>query len=207
MVRTLLVGTDTGPVRALAAAIDADLALLPAAPSDEALEDWRAELGAGPPRPRVVVAPWRDVVAPGSVDDLDPASWEARAEGPLAAWVAALGVAVARCADGGTVVAVVERPTPLDCAGWAPESAVADAVEALVRSLGRSEGPRGVRVNAVTTPARFVTGEVVAPPPPLASFPGTVEVEVAGAVRLLLDDAAGGLTCAVVHADQGRSWR
>jgi enoyl-[acyl-carrier-protein] reductase (NADH) len=114
---------------------------------------------------------------------------------------------VSRCADGGAIVAVIERPSPLDCIGWAPESGVADAVEALTRSLGRSEGPRGVRVNAVTTPARLTGADVVAPPPPLATFPGTVEREVVGAVRLLLSDDAAGLTGTVTHADSGRSWR
>lgn len=203
----VLLGADIPAVRSLAEALGAELAALPEDRSDEALEAWRTAVAAGPAVARLVVAPWPDAQVGAAVDDLDPASWEARAERPLAAWVAALGAAVTRCADGGTLVAVVERPSPLDCAGWAPESAVADAVEALVRSLGRSEGPRAVRVNAVTTPHRFVTGEVVQPAPPLATFPGTVEHDVAGAVRLLLSPDAVGITGTVVHADQGRSWR
>lgn len=203
----VLLGADIPAVRSLGDALGAELAALPEDGSDEALEAWRSAVAAGPAVSRLVVVPWPETQVAAGVDDLDPTSWESRAERPLAAWVAALGAAVARCAGGGTVVAVVERPSPLDCAGWAPESAVADAVEALVRSLGRSEGPRAVRVNAVTTPHRFVTGDVVQPPPPLTTFPGTVEREVAGAVRLLLADDADGLTGTVVHADQGRSWR
>ena len=204
---TLLLGTPVDGVRALAEGLGADLVELPLGDDDATLEAWRNEVGSGPPVDRIVVAAWVDAPAPGVVDDLDPASWEARTEAPLAAWVIGLGAAVRRCPDGGTIVAVVERPAPLDCHGWAPESAVSDAVEALTRSLGRSEGPRGVRVNAVTTPSRLTTGEVVMPPPPLASFPGTVEHDVVGAVRLLLDEGASGLTGTVLHADAGRSWR
>lgn len=205
--RPLVLGTPVDAVRVLAAGLGGDLTDMPAVADADDLEAWRAAVSAGPSTDRVVVAPWVDEPSRGPVDGLDPASWAARAEQPLAAWVAALGAAVNRCADGGTIVAVVERPSPLDCAGWAPESGVADAVEALVRSLGRSEGPRGVRVNAVTTPARLTGPDVVAPPPPLATFPGTVEHDVVGAVQMLLTDAAGGLTGTVVHADAGRSWR
>ena len=204
---TLLLGTAVDDVRVLAAGLDAELVELPIGADDATLEAWRLDVGAGPAVDRLVVAVWVDDPAAGAVDDLDAASWEARAEAPIAAWVIGLGAAVSRCADGGTVIAVVERPAPLDCRGWAPESAVSDAVEALTRSLGRSEGPRRVRVNAVTTPARLTTGEVVQPPPPLATFPGTVEGDVVDAVRLLLDDGAGGLTGTVIHADAGRSWR
>ena len=125
----------------------------------------------------------------------------------LARWFAALGVAVRRCADGGAVVAVIERPPPLDAAGRGAASAVADAAEALVRSLARSDGPRRVRVNAVTTPTRLVAPPVIDPPPALPSFPGSVDVEVAGAVRLLLCPDGAGITGTVVHADCGRSWR
>ena len=59
---------------------------------------------------------------------------------------------------------VAEQPAPLDCAGRAAETGLADAVETLARSLARSEGPRGVRVNTVTTPARLTRPPVVLPP-------------------------------------------
>jgi hypothetical protein len=48
---------------------------------------------------------------------------------------------------------------------------------------------------------------VVDPAPPLAAFPGSVLLEAVGAVRLLLEPDALGLTGTVVHADCGRSWR
>lgn len=204
---TLLLGTAVPAVRTLAGALGAELVTVPLGADDATLESWRATAAGGPPEPQIVVAVLLDEPAAGTVDDLDTTSWEARGEGPITAWMMAMGAAAARCADGGTIVAVVDRPAPLDCIGWAPESAVADAVEALTRSLGRSEGHRGVRVNAVTTPARVTTGEVVQPPPPLRRFPGSLEEDVVGALRLLLSDDAAGLTGHVVHADAGRSWR
>ncbi len=193
----------------------------------EALDQWRTSTRAAasasvsesepdaPSGPRqIVVAAWVPVRPVVPVIELDLDAWVASVEAPIALWAAALGVATREVADGGAVVAVVDRPSPLDCAGHGPEAAVADAVEAMVRSLARSEGPRGVRVNLVTTPARTAPGgpgdpdgRVVAPPPPLDRYPGTVEDDVAGAVRLLLGPDAVGLTGTVLHADGGRSWR
>jgi hypothetical protein len=202
----LLLGTAVDAVRALAEGLGADLVEVPVDAGDEALEAWRDAQVASAPVDRVVAAPWVASPAAGAVDDLSPATWEARCEGPLAAWVLAMGAAAGRVADGGVLVAVVERPAPLDSSGWAPESAIADGVEALTRSLGRAEGGRGVRVHAVTTPSRLTTGPVVLPAPPLASFPGSLD-DVVGAVRVLLSDDVAGLTGQVVHADAGRSWR
>lgn len=203
----LVLGTPVDAVRALADGLGAELVEIPLGAADDALEAWRDEVGAGPAVDRVVVAPWLEAPAAGAVDDLTPSTWATRCEEPLATWVLAMGAAALRVADGGAVVAVVERPAPLDSGGWAPESAIADAVEALTRSLARAEGPRGVRVHAVTTPVRLTTGPVVQPPPPLASFPGTIDGDVVGAVRALLSEDAAGLTGQVVHADAGRSWR
>lgn len=170
---------------------------------DGDLAAWRESAAAGSDD-RVVVAAWPSALAAGRAEELDLDGWAARGEQPLHAWVAALGAAVRRVADGGVIVSVVDRPSPLDCAGWAPESGIADAVEALTRSLARSEGPRGVRVHCVTTPRRTAPSDPVMPAPPLTSFPGTLD-DVVSAVRLLLD--APGLTNQVVHADAGRSWR
>jgi NAD(P)-dependent dehydrogenase (short-subunit alcohol dehydrogenase family) len=217
-VTTLLLGSAGVVVDDLAAALGPEVEVLavPTAPSpaDEAwtwapdLERWRDEHATGLAVERVVVAPWPDGSAPAaSLHDLTPETWVSAVEVELARWFAALGVAVRRCRDGGAVVAVVERPPPLDAADRSVASAVADAAEALVRSLARSDGRRGVRVNAVTTPTRLVTPPVIDPPPPLPSFPGSVSVEVAGAVRLLLSTDAAGVTGTVVHADCGRSWR
>lgn len=207
MTVTLLLGTPTSAVRTLADQLGAELVEVPLGGDDATHESWRADVAGGSPAERIVVAVWLDAPVAGTVDDLDSASWEHRCEGPIATWMVAMGAAAARCADGGVVVAVVDRPAPLDCIGWAPESAVSDAVEALTRSLGRSEGTRGVRVNAVTTPTRLTSGDVVQPSPPLARFPGRLEEDVLGAVRLLLSDEAVGLTGHVAHADAGRSWR
>ena len=206
----LAIGTPTAEVRRLAELLGAELLALPAAAPasarDAELERWRARARELAPRRRIVVAAWRAEASPGALLGLADEAWCARAEDPLVDWMVALGSASALCADGGSLVAVVERPAPLDASGWVPEAGVADAVEALVRSLARSEGPRGVRVNAVATPVRLVSGPVVAPAPPLAAFPGALEREVVGAVRLLLGDDACGLTGSVLAADCGRSW-
>lgn len=214
MITPLVLATDDDDAAELAAALGARALPVPAPDHLEgdwewgaALEDWRAATAEGPRTDRVVVAVWSAPTAATGVVELDVDDWLTRAEAPLAVWVAALGVARARCADGGAIVAVVERPSPLDCAGRGPETAAADAVEALVRSLARSEGPRGVRVNLVTTPRRLAPEQVVAPAPSLATYPGTVAAEVAGAVRLLLSDDGAGVTGTAVHADCGRSWR
>lgn len=210
---TLLIGTDVPSVRLLADALEADLVVMPALDGSDGawpsavLDAWRDEFGAGPATARIAVAAWSATHHPAPLVDACATDFTARCEWPFAAWYAALGAATRRAADGGAIVAIVERPPPLDCAGWAPESGVADAVEAFVRSLARSEGPRDVRVNAVTTPARLIHGPVPSPPPPLASFPGTVEREVAAAAQMLLSGGVLGVTGTVIHADGGRSWR
>jgi enoyl-[acyl-carrier-protein] reductase (NADH) len=117
-----------------------------------------------------------------------------------------MGVASRRVADGGAVVAVVEAPAPIDSAGWTPESGVAEAAIVLARSLAQSEGARGVRANAITTPLRLGGGEL-APPPALPGYPGTLEDDVAGAVRMLLGEDARGVTASVTYVDRGRTLR
>jgi NAD(P)-dependent dehydrogenase (short-subunit alcohol dehydrogenase family) len=213
--RTLLIGSAGADVGRLAAVLDADLMSLPAETAQagagwswaDELERWREAESAGPKVGRIVVAAWPGAQVGGRSLDLDLAGWELRAEQPLARWAVALGVAVARVADGGSVVAVAEGPTPLECSGWAPETALAEGVRALARSLALAEGARGVRVNTVSTPARFPFGELVHPAPPMPTFPGSIEQEVAGAVRLLLSPDAVGVTGGIVHADAGRAWR
>jgi NAD(P)-dependent dehydrogenase (short-subunit alcohol dehydrogenase family) len=177
-------------------------------PWADELDRWRNAAGAGPTADQIVVAAWvADVGEPAPLVSLSVDAWMARSEIPFARWFAAMGVAARRCADHGSVVAVIERPPPLDAALWAPESGLADAVESMVRSLARAQGSRGVRVNAVTTPLRLHRPPVVDPAPSLATFPGTMATEVLGAVRMLLGPEAAGVTGTVVHADCGRSWR
>jgi NAD(P)-dependent dehydrogenase (short-subunit alcohol dehydrogenase family) len=211
---TLLLGTAEAEVVRLAEVLGHPITAVPSfSGGSEAwtwsgeLDTWRAGLVRGAVVDRVVVAAWSPLVAARALVDIPIDAWVDQAEAPLAVWVAALGVAAARVRDGGCIVAVAERPSPLDCATRAAEGAVADGVEALVRSLARSEGPRGVRVNLVTTPLRLAPPDPVAPAPSLATFPGSVETELAGAVRLLTGSGTDGLTGTVVHADCGRSWR
>lgn len=170
------------------------------------VEAWRAEVSAGPPAPSVVVAVGTAGAARRPLADMDLATWLARAEHPFLLWTAALGAAVARCADGGSIVAVVDRPATLDSAGWSPESGVADAVEALARSLARSEGPRGVRVNVVTTARRFAGSDDLGHSVLVLPHGRDVD-EIAGLVRMLLAAESQGLTGAVLAADRGRSFR
>lgn len=214
---TVMVATDIPALSGLAVLLEATFVALPPAAFAEptenpaamasALETWRADVGSAGPSTRVVVAAWTPLHTVGQLIDIDAAIFSARAQRPFVAWFVALGNAVRRCADDGAIVAIIERPSPLDCAGWAPEGGVADAVEAFVRSLSRAEGHRGVRVNAVTTPHRLVPVAHVAPSPPLANYPGTLELEVASAVSALLGPAVGGVTGTVIHVDCGRSWR
>jgi NAD(P)-dependent dehydrogenase (short-subunit alcohol dehydrogenase family) len=213
MSSTLLIGSDTKDVRDFAANLDAELLALPVVSdaggwnwADE-LEGWRDRENTGPAFGRIVVTVWAEQLSGGPAIRLDPRGWESRAEQPLARWAVALGCAVSRCADGGSIVAVVDGPTALECAGWAPETAVAEGVRAFARSLALSEGAREIRVNTVSTPARFPFGELVHPAPPLAAFPGRLDREVAGAVRMLLSPDAVGVTGGIVHADAGRAWR
>jgi NAD(P)-dependent dehydrogenase (short-subunit alcohol dehydrogenase family) len=211
--RTLLLGSNTADVRRLAEALDADLEFLPAESDSpgwawaQELEEWRSAALQEPACERIAVAAWPQSLIETALIDVDLASWERRSEQPLARWAVALGVASARCADGGSVVAVVDGPGALECSGWVPETAVAEGVRALTRSLALAEGSRGIRVNTVSTPARLPLVGPIDPAPPLASFPGRLEEEVAGAVRLLLSPDASGITGSVVFADAGRSWR
>lgn len=214
----LLVGSAIAEVEVLRLGLGAELLELPVAPvvgTDAAawpwsvpLDAWRTEACAGAPHPHVVVAVWDEAVHPAvALTDLGAEGWFARHETPFARWFAAMGVATRRCADGGAIVAVIERPSPLDCAGRAAETGLGDAVESMVRSIARAEGHRDVRVNAVTTPTRLRPANVVDPAPSLTRYPGTVDTDVLGAVRLLLADDAIGVTGTVLDADDGRSWR
>ena len=202
---TLLLGGEGEGARDLAAALGAEVERVPSGADDAALEAWRRAFVAGPPLPAIVVALLGGPPAAGELCEIERAAWDRRADDPLVAWCVALGAASRRIVDGGALVAVVDAPAALDAAGWAPETGLADAVIALVRSLAQSEGARGVRVNALTTPARLGPARVALPVPPLGSFPGTLAGEVAGAVRLLLSDDAVGLTARAIPVDCGRS--
>lgn len=212
MTPPLLIATPGDDSLRVSSALGADLLELPDAAGidgwDETtvLEQWRDARGTGRIHDRVVVMVQPTPPSRADAVTLDVSDWVGRAEMPLALWVAALGVAVRRVADGGSIVAVVDQPGPLDSPGLAAEAAVADGVEALVRSLAKSEGPtRGVRVNLVTTPRRLVAAPV-SPAPPLDGFPGTLD-HVISATRTLLAGEDSVVTGSVVRADAGRDYR
>jgi len=211
-----LVGVPHPAVRSLAVALGAGEPWpAPEAPRASAgewsfaplLEEWRAKAAAAlRGAERIVVCTWPRPAPPRRCVDLDLGAWCVAAEWEAALWFAALQAAAEACADGGAIAVVVERPVSLDAEGRAPLVAVAEGVITFARSLALGEGARGVRVNAVSTEIATAPARLLGSPPPLASFPGRAEVEVAGAVRMLLSADAAGVTGSVVRADCGRAW-
>ena len=170
----------------------------------DTLDRWRDGLADGPPVERVVVCTWPATIRSTPVLALSPEEWRAQVEWPLALWFNALAVAAQRCADGGSIVAVIELPSAIDAVGHGAIVTVAEGLLALVRSLAAREGGREVRVNAVTTELFTAPAVLAGSPPPLATFPGRADVEVAGAVRMLGSPDASGLTGTVLRATGGR---
>ncbi len=203
--RSILFATDTPSMRSLGDQLSAELVVLPALDVPESFEAWRAEVGAVPDCSRVIVSVWNATPTQGALVEQEQEAWLRRFEHPYLLWNFALGAAVRRCRAGGAIVALVQTPAALDAAGWTPEMSIGDGVVALVRSLAASEGSRGIRANTVTTPIPLIGETVIAPPPPLDGFPGRLDQEVAGALRLLLSSDACGLTGRVIAADGGRS--
>ena len=159
----------------------------PAWSGSHVIEAWREAQRTAVPAGRLVVAVWPEVVSPTSVIHLDLEEWSARMETSFALWFAALAAACERCIDGGQVVAVTERPEGKESAGWSLESAVADAVEVMVRSLALVHRSRRVRIHVVSTSAR------------LRGRTGTLVADVVGAVAMLLEADAPGVTTAVIR--------
>lgn len=203
---TILIGFECAEPRGVADALDALFIAAPPLEDDQAWVAWREGLKGEKPVRNVVVALLPELHAQAPLVDLSGAEWLARGETPLLRWMEALATAAPLCADNGALVAVVDCAPPLDSAGLAPEAGVAEGVEALMRSLALSEGKRGVRANAVVTPARIVTKPIVAPAPPLDGFPGSLREDVVRIVRLLLSDDAKYLSGHTLPADRGRSW-
>ena len=169
------------------------------------LDRWRGGLVDGPPVDQVVVCTWPATITSAPVIGLSPEEWRAQVEWPLALWFNALAVAALRCADGGSIVVVIELPSAIDAVGHGAVVTVAEGLLTLVRSLAAREGGRQVRVNAVTTELFTAPAVLAGSPPPLASFPGSVDVEVAGAVQMLGSSDASGLTGVVLRATGGRA--
>lgn len=161
-----------------------------------AIEKWRFSALSGPAMNNVVVAVWPGVPRSSSFADGDLDQWTSTVETPFAQWFASLAVGAERCADGGQMVVVTDRPDPTDSAGWAAEAAVADSVEITVRSLAQLHGDRGVRINLVTTPMRLLASG--------GSIRSSDLDQVTRTVTMLLSNSAPGMTCAVVHLRAGR---
>ncbi len=139
----------------------------------------------------VVVAVWPEPPRRTPAVDLDLDGWTARLETPFALWFTALAVACERCTEGGQVVAVTERPQARDSAGWGVESAVADAVEVMARSLALGSRSRRVRINVVSSSARLSDGHPSGPS------------ELIGAVGMLLSASGPGVNTAVIRVEPG----
>ncbi len=212
VVSVLVIGRDFEPSRQLRAALGADrlLAVPELEDADQkgwrtTLEDWERQSGELGGFSSVVIACWDEIDAPAPFVGVAETAWSSQLEQRLITWAVATKVGIARCSDGGAVVVVVERPAAFDAVGRSVLVGVADGVLGLMRSVAVSEGRRAVRVNAVTTELWTAPGELVGPTPALALFPGRIDVEVAGAIRLLLSDDAAGVTGSVVSPDGGRA--
>ena len=207
-------GGDSPLVDALAAALGPDhRASVPdvradpwAGPTRDALDSFRGTFAAAGRLEAVVLCTWPAASLTRPAAAFAVGEWMKHVEWPIACWSNALVAAVERCDDGGSVVVVAELPAALDVAGHLPHVVVGEALTALARSLALAEGRRGVRVNVVSTEILTAPEQPMGSPPPLRSFPGRAETEVAGAVRLLLDPGASGITGTVVRADCGRAW-
>ncbi len=192
----VVIGTPTA--RPLAQGLGATLDELPAVALDAAwtqghvIEAWRDDQRSEPPADRLVVAVWPGETSAVPLVDVDLGHWTTHMETPFALWFAALAAACGRCIDGGRVVAVTERPEGKRSAGWSLESAVADAVEVMVRSLDLDHRSRGVSLDVVSTSARL---EGASP---------TAVADVAVAVTMLLESGPTGLDTGVLRMASDR---
>jgi hypothetical protein len=211
----LVVGLPTPHTQELAIALASELLRAPSLPPSgdgfgwgfvDELATWAAALRDGPPVPSVVVCTWMPSTPARALVDVDAGGWMDGVEWPMALWFSAIQAAADRCADGGSIVVVVERPAPIDSHGRATTTALAESLSALVRSVALIHGPRGVRANVVATEVDTAPEVLLGLSPALATFPGAPAREVAGAVRMLLGADAAGVTGTVVRADCGRSW-
>lgn len=185
----------TPPARPLADGLGAELCEVPAVTFDPwwsqgaRVEEWRDRERLGSGVSAAVVAVWPEAPGPVSVLDLDLDAWTSRLETGFALWFAALSVACERCREGGQVVAVTDRPEAKASAGWALESALADAVEVMAKSLVQVQRGRGVRINVVSTSVR------------LAETPPSSWQELRGAVGMLLATDGPGVNAAVIRVE------
>lgn len=209
----LFIGLDTALTRELAASLHLDLVAPPPLPSTNGwgwsftddITAFVAAIDALPVATNVVVCTWPEQVQARALNDISAAEWVDGVERSLALWYAVITAAAERCADGGAIAVVVERPAPVDTPGHTITTTVAEGIATLTRSVALVHGERGVRANTVTTAINTAPEALVGMAPALATFPGTVPVEVAGAVRMVLGADADGVTGTIVHADCGRT--
>lgn len=213
----LLLGCPDGPTRALRDRLGpADLVPFPPlGPMGGTWEwSWQDDLlrwgelaGDGDPRPGIVVCCWGAGGAGGAPArpfvELGAGDWVVEVERQLALLFLAVRAAARRCAPGGSVVVVVERPAALGSVGRSSLVAVAEGVISVTRSVAAAEARRGVRANVVATAPRTAPAEGPGMPPARAGCPGRVGDGVVGAVRHLLSDAAAGMTASVLAPDGG----
>jgi NAD(P)-dependent dehydrogenase (short-subunit alcohol dehydrogenase family) len=204
-------GSSTAVLLARALGVEAAMTCPEAPPAEEwpwefatAIEGWTQEIAGGPAADGVVVCTLADPAPAVPLVDLNPVQWRRQVEWPTALWFSTLVAAAGRCRDGGSLVVVVDRPASLDAVGHSAAVTVAEGVMNVVRSLAAREGGRAVRVNAVVTALHTDVDGLLGSPPPLATFPGRIDVEVAGAVRLLLSGDASGVTGTALAATAGR---
>jgi NAD(P)-dependent dehydrogenase (short-subunit alcohol dehydrogenase family) len=212
MTSTLFVGLDCPPTRELAGALSAELFAPPPLSSPDGwawtfaddVQRFAASLSDGPKVDRVVICTWDSEYPVADLVDIDADAWMAHVERPLALWYAVAGAAAERCADGGAIAVVIERPAPIDSDGHSGATAVAEGLVTLARSLALVHGPRGVRANSVGTVIATTPETLLGHAPALDSYPGSVGREIAGAVRMVLSPDAAGVTGTLVRADGGR---
>ena len=213
MIGLLFVGLDCPPARALANALGAEIVAPPELPAADGwkwtfadeIDRFAEMLDARPSAGQVVVCTWAPRYESRSLVETHEGDWMSEVERAMALWYAAIPAVAERCADGGAIVTVIERPPAIDSAGHAGTTAVAEGLLALTRSVALVHGRRGVRANAVGSAIATAPEALLGHAPALATYPGTAGREIAGAVRMLLSSDACGVTGTIVQADGGRS--
>ncbi len=154
----LMIGTR--PAAWLAEGLGATFVELPVLEFDggwstgDELDAWRTAALQANPCSDIVVAVWQETMAHSPIVHTVPDAWYSGFEAPFACWFAALTVAADRCASGGKLVAVTDRPSMRAAGGLSMPSALADAVEVTARSLIQLHSARGVGITLVATPDR-----------------------------------------------------
>jgi NAD(P)-dependent dehydrogenase (short-subunit alcohol dehydrogenase family) len=169
------------------------------------LDDLVLSVAGGPGVDTAVVSTWTAAERMVPLVETPPDVWLEAVELQLGLWYRAVTSIATRCADGGSLVIVVERPAAIDSAGQSATTTVAEGLVTLTRSIALVHGARGVRANAVSSALATAPDVLLGLAPPLPGYPGTVEA-VAGAVRAVLGADASAVSGTLVRADCGRSW-